>query len=67
MLTELPKSQQQKAKSHLQDIWMAATKADAEEAFDHFLAAYGHKYPQAAECLRKDRDDLLAFYDFPGK
>ena len=46
---------------------MAATKVGAEEAFGHFLAAYGDKYPQAAECLRKDRDDLLAFYDFPAK
>ncbi|PYG02820.1 transposase [Thioalkalivibrio sp. ALE21] len=44
---------------------MAETRADAEQAFDAFLAAYGDKYPKAADTLAKDREDLLAFYDFP--
>ena len=33
--------------------------------FDAFLVAYEPKYPKAAECLAKDQDALLAFYDFP--
>ncbi len=61
----LPKSLHPKAKAALQEIWMAETKEDAEKAFDNFLDRFGDKYPKATECLRKDREDLLAFYDFP--
>ena len=67
VLNKLPKSQQPKAKRALQEIWMAETKADAETAFDGFIASYEVKYDKAAACLRKDRDTLLAFYDFPAE
>jgi transposase-like protein len=67
VLNALPKSQQPRAKSALQDIWMAAGKEDAEKAFDLFLENYQDKYPKAADCLRKDRDALLTFYDFPAR
>jgi transposase-like protein len=67
VLNKLPKSLQGKAKGHLQDIWMAETKQDAEKAFDFFLEAYGAKYNKAVACLAKDRDVLLAFYDFPAE
>ena len=46
---------------------MAETKADAETAFDGFIESYEVKYDKAAVCLRKDRDTLLAFYDFPAE
>ena len=46
---------------------MAETKADAEAAFDAFIESYQVKYDKAAECLNKDRDTLLAFYDFPAE
>lgn len=64
-LNALPKSQQPKAKSALQNIWLAASRDEAEMAFDLFLKSYQDKYPKAAECLQKDRDALLTFYDFP--
>jgi len=67
VLNKLPKSVQGKAKAHLQDIWMAETRADAESAFDFFLQAYGAKYDKAVECLAKDRDRMLTFYDFPAE
>ena len=67
VLNKLPKSVQGKAKAHLQEIWMAETKADAESAFDFFLQAYGAKYDKAVECLAKDRDRMLTFYDFPAE
>jgi putative transposase len=67
VLNKLPKSQQPKAKRSLQEIWMAETKAEAETAFDAFIEAYELKYEKAAECLAKDRDALLAFYDFPAE
>jgi putative transposase len=67
VLAKLPKSQQPKAKRALQEIWMAETKADAEAAFEAFIESYQVKYEKAAECLNKDRDALLTFYDFPAE
>ena len=67
VLNQMPKSLQAKAKGHLQDIWMAETKADAEGAFDYFVGAYGVKYDKATERLVKDRESLLTFYDFPAE
>ncbi len=67
ILNAMPKSVQPKAKAHLKDIWMAETKAGANAAFDFFVEAYGVKYDRAVKCLTKDRDDLLAFYDFPAE
>ncbi|MBW8056233.1 MAG: IS256 family transposase [Nitrospira sp.] len=67
VLNKMPKSLQSKAKGHLQDIWMAETRSDAEKAFDFFQEAYGAKYDKAVECLTKDRERLLTFYDFPAE
>ena len=67
ILNKMPKGIQGKAKQHLQDIWMAEVKADAEAAFDLFLKTYQNKYPKACECLEKDREQMLAFYDFPAE
>jgi len=63
----LPKSLQSKSKSMLHEIWMAETKASAEKAFDQFVATFEAKYPKATECLAKDREVLLTFYDFPAE
>ena len=67
VLNKLPKSQQSKAKRALQDIWMAETRSDADNAFDTFIETYAVKYEKAAACLAKDRETLLAFYDFPAE
>ena len=67
VLAKLPKSQQPKAKRELQEIWMAETKAEAIAAFDVFIGSYTTKYAKATACLEKDRDALLAFYDFPAE
>jgi len=67
VLNKMPKSLQSKAKGHLQDIWMAETRNDAEKAFDFFQEAYGAKYDKAVDCLTKDRERLLTFYDFPAE
>ncbi len=67
ILNKLPKSQQPKAKRSLQEIWMAETRADAVSAFNAFIASYELKYEKAADCLAKDREALLAFYDFPAE
>ena len=67
VLDKLPKSLQPRAKDDLHQVWMAETRAEAEIAFDHFLEKYGAKYPKATECLAKDREVLLDFYDFPAE
>ena len=67
VLNKLPKSQQAKAKRALQEIWMAETKNDALVAFDAFVETWGVKYDKPVECLTKDREALLAFYDFPAE
>jgi len=67
VLDKLPKRLQPEATEKLHQIWMAATKADADQAFDLFVATYQAKYPKATECLAKDRDVLLTFYDFPAE
>jgi len=65
VLNCLPKLSQPKAKQALHNIWQAETKANAEQAFDLFVTTYEAKYPKATLCLHKDREELMAFYDFP--
>ena len=67
VLNKMPKSVQAKAKSMLHDIWMAETRQNAQKAFDLFIHTFAAKYPKAVDCLAKDRDVLLAFYDFPAE
>jgi putative transposase len=67
VLNKLPKSIQAKAKAMLQEIWMAETRQQANQAFDLFVESFEAKYPKAVECLIKDRDVLLTFYDFPAE
>jgi len=67
VLNAMPKSVQAKAKGHLHDIWQAETRVDAEAAFNFFVTTYGVKYDKAVGKLIKDRDVLLAFYDFPAE
>jgi putative transposase len=67
VLDKLPKNQQAQAKAKLHEVWMSATKEDAINALDRFIATYGAKWPKATECLEKDRAELLAFYDFPAE
>ena len=65
VLNYLPRGVQPKAKRALREIWMAEDRASAHRAFDHFVRTYQAKYPKAVACLEKDREVLLAFYDFP--
>ena len=65
VLDKFPKSRRAQAKSDLQNIWMADSKQDAIAAMDLFANKYQDKYPRAVECLLKNRDEMLAFYDFP--
>ena len=65
ILDKMPKSIQPKAKSMIHEMYMAATKESALKAYDHFIESFEPKYPKAVECLKKDRQDLFTFYDYP--
>jgi len=67
VLNALPKTVHPKAKQALHAIWQAATRQDADRAFDQFIVTYEPKYPKATACLLKDQDTLLTFYDFPAR
>jgi len=67
VLNKVPSSVQSGMKKALQDISMAPHRAAAELALEAFAEKYGVKYARAVDCLIKDRDDLLAFYDFPAE
>jgi len=65
VLNKLPKIVQPKVKEFLHQIWMAPTKEAACKAFIATISIYSDKYPKAMQCLLKDKDQMLAFYDFP--
>lgn len=67
ILNKLPKAVQPKAKSDLHQIWLAETREAAEAACAAFVTKYGAKYEKAVDCLEKDRELLLTFYDFPAE
>ena len=64
VLNCLPTLLQPKAKAAIHNIWQAETKGDAEKAFDLFIKTYQAKYHKAVLCLKKDREELMAFFDF---
>ena len=67
VLNALPRARRRAAKRDLHQIRMAEGRAEAAKAMATFAAKYQVKYPKAVTCLTKDRDALLAFYDFPAE
>jgi len=67
VLNKVPLSVQANMKKDLREVYMAPNRASAEAAIDVFVEKYGTKYDKAAACLVKDREALLAFYDFPAE
>ncbi len=67
VLDKVPLSVQANMKKDLREIYWAPNRAAAEVAVDVFAEKYRAKYGRAVECLAKDRDALLAFYDFPAE
>jgi len=67
VLDKMPKSIQSRAKSMIHDIYLAETKVSADKAFDAFINEFEIKYKGAVSCLKKDRDALLTFYDYPAQ
>lgn len=67
ILNKVPKSVQPNMKADLREVRDAPDRATAETAVAAFAEKYGAKYPKAVDCLTKDRDALLAFFDFPAE
>ena len=67
VLNYLPRTTRSKAKDDLHQIWMAEGREAAEKAMALFEEKYTAKYPRAVTCLLKDREALLAFYNFPAE
>ena len=67
VLDKVPLSVQAHMKKDLREVCWAPDRATAEAAIAVFSVKYHAKYGRAVECLTKDRDALLAFYDFPAE
>src|SRR5689334_18031776 len=67
VLNKVAKSVQPTMKQDLREIWMAPDRNTAEKALSVFEKKYAAKHKSAVECLTKDRETLLAFYDFPAE
>jgi transposase-like protein len=67
VLDALPKGLQPKAKTALHEIMNAENREAAGAAVDRFHQTYGVKYPKASEKLLKDREVLLAHFDYPAE
>jgi len=67
VLNKVALSVQVNMKADLREIYAASTRPTAEAAIDVFAEKYGAKYEKAVACLTKDREALLAFFDFPAE
>jgi putative transposase len=54
-------------KRDLREICLAPNRAAAEAALNVFAEKYRVKYGKAVECLTKDHESLLTFYDLPAE
>jgi putative transposase len=67
ILDKMPKSVQAKAKGKIHNIYLAPTRQQALVSYNSFFSLYVKKFPEACECLSKDKDVLFSFYDFPAE
>ena len=67
VLDKLPKRLQPRAKMMLHEIMRAPDRQSAEEEIERFVEDFEVRYLKATDCLAKDRDTLLTFFDFPAQ
>ena len=65
VLDKFPKSMQPNVHKDLRDIWLSPDRATAEAATMTFSEKYAPKFAKAVDCLTKDREQMLTFFDFP--
>lgn len=51
----------------MREVYNAEDGAHAEKATEEFARTYGTAWPKAVARITDDRDELLAFYDFPAE
>ena len=67
ILDKMPKNIQSRAKEKIHEMYLSATRKEALESYEQFIQLYDKKFPKACECLKKDKDILFTFYDFPAE
>jgi transposase-like protein len=67
VLAALPKSARPGAKKALAEIWNAEDKRHALDAVTAFQTVYGAKFPKATVKITDDREELVAFFDYPAE
>jgi putative transposase len=67
ILNKVALAVQANMKKDLREIYLAPNRAAADMAIGVFAEKYAAKHEKAVECLTKDRDALLALYDFPAE
>lgn len=67
ILDKMPKNIQSRAKEKIHEMYLSATRKEALESYEQFLKLYDKKFPKACECLKKDKDVLFSFYNFPAE
>jgi putative transposase len=67
VLDSLPKSVQRRAKGAIKEISCAENKIEASKAIEAFAKEFGAKWPKALSKIASEKEQLLAFYDYPAE
>ncbi|CAA9454652.1 MAG: IS6120 family transposase [uncultured Rubrobacteraceae bacterium] len=67
VLDSLPKSVQRRAKGAIREISCAENKIEASKAIEAFASEFGAKWPKAVSKIASEKEQLLAFYDYPAE
>lgn len=65
VLDKLPKKERQEAAERLRAIYLASSRATAEQLAHDLATAWQAVYPKAATCLLADLDACLRYFDYP--
>jgi transposase-like protein len=65
VLGYIPKKQQELVKPELKAIFYQANREKADQEVAAFIEKYEPLYPTAIECLNRDLEACLTFYEFP--
>lgn len=65
ILGYIPRERHEQVKPELRAIFYQENLEKAQQTAAAFLLKYEPVYPAACECLRRDLDDCLTFYQFP--
>lgn len=65
VLSNFPNRLRLEVASQLREMYDTFTREQAATLIDAFVQRYTRDYPQAVECLVKDREALLTFYSYP--